>query len=606
MKKLILLFLLLTYPTATYAENNYTWNMSDIYKSTLDFHMEEAKLKKLLLTYPTFENHLNQPKTVLEFLKHDEQTSRMLEKLYLYSKLKQDLNINDKQSAELLATSEALYSDYLKATSFVEPELLSLSKKQFDTIKNDEQLKLYNRYFSVLERKKEHTLSKEEEELFATLSPLASDPEQIYNRLSRADSTYPIFTKNGKIETLTPALFSKKMVDKNRTIRKEAYTIYTKHYAQTQHTSAAVLYASIKKDELYAKARHYESGLDASLSHDNISEAVFNNALTTVQNHLPSMHKYMDLRRKVLKLDTLHSYDLFVPLVKKIEKNIPLHEAEHLLLQGLKPLGSAYTKNLEHAFHERWIDAHPSVKKYRGAYNWGTYDTHPFVLLNYDGTMDSVFTMAHELGHAMNSLLTNEKQPYMNANHSIFTAEVASTTNEWFMNDFAQKNVKTDDEKLSLLADEIDNIRGTVFTQMMYTEFEQFIHGKVQNDETLTAEDLNTKWRSLVEKYNGKSYKADDGIGWMKIPHFYSQYYVYKYATSMSASYALVDLIKNTQDGKEKYLNFLAAGSSKDPIQLLKDAGVDMTSPLPIEKLLVHFDGLVSEMETLLLKKKLI
>ncbi|MBB3905822.1 oligoendopeptidase F [Anoxybacteroides rupiense] len=589
----------------------YTWNLADIYPSEDDFNKDYEKAAKNIPLLSSYQGKLHNESNVAKLFALQEKTARTLEKLSLYAHMKQDLNIEDKTAASLKAKLEVLFSRYQAATSFIEPEILSLPKSKLNDFQTSKQLKGYRRYFQELLEQKKHTLSKKEEQLLAKLSPITSDAENIYNNASRGDYTPPVMkTADGQTVQLTEGNYLKALEHPDRAYRQQAFQTFFKSYESFKNTAAATLYASVKADELYAKARRYKSGLDAALSADDVPEQVFTNLISGVNQHLSSLHRYVELRKNILKTDQIHSYDMYVPLVSQTVANqmrFPIDKAQALILEGLKPLGKEYIKQVKYAFDHRWLDVYPRPKKYTGGYNTGAYDTHPFILLNYDHSLDQTLTIAHEIGHAMNSVYTNQTQPYRYSGQSIFTAEVASTANEWLMMDYFIKQAKNDEEKLYLLNQQIDQIRGTLYTQVMYSEFEKTIHDQVRQGGSLTAEDLNALWLRLLKKYHGPAYAADPeaGLGWLRIPHFYDAFYVYKYATSIAASFELVKQMKKDQTGEatKRYLTFLSSGTSDDPISLLKKAGVDMTSPQPLNSLFAYFDSLVNEMEHILRKQ---
>lgn len=589
-----------------------TWNLKDLYQSQTAFNKDLHIVKQTLLPkLSQYEGKLDNAKTLLQLFKFNEETSRKVEKLYLYAHLMKDLNIENEHAATLCAVTEQLYADYGATVSYIEPELLSLPDQTFKKIKKDALLKDYTLQLEASYRQKAHTLSKKEEALLARLSPLTTVPEQIYDNASVGDIEYgTIKHPNGQTVEISESTYPAELEHENRDYRKKVFKAFFTSYDRIKHTAAASLFGSVKADELLADARHYSSGLDASLSGGFIPASVFDNLLSTVDKNLSSLHRYIDLRKRVLKLDRVHAYDMYVPLVDQsivTDMKFPIEKAKSTILEGLQPLGQDYIQKVNTGFQNRWLDVYPQKNKATGAYNWDTYDTHPFILLNHDGSLNDMLTIAHEMGHAMNSVYTNEKQPYHHAGQTIFTAEVASTANELIMMDYLINKAKTDDEKLFLLNKQIDTIRGTIYFQTMYSEFEKKIHDKVRNKESLTAQTLNEIWSNVLQKYHGPSYKVDElsGVGWSRISHFYSQYYVYKYATSMAAAFELVKQMKEDKTGEstKRYLDFLAAGTSDYPIQLLQTAGVDMTSPKPIEHVLDYFDSLVTEMEQILKKQ---
>ncbi|REK59641.1 MAG: oligoendopeptidase F [Geobacillus sp.] len=607
----LMIVLLLVPWHASAKQTKYQWNLADIYSSETDFERDYQAIVDALPKLTAYEGKLQSAANVSKLFALNERIARKMEKLSLYAHLKQDLNIEDGTAAQLKAKVETLTSDFASKTAFIEPELLALPEQTLAKLQKSKLLKPYRYYFKELREQKKHTLSKREEQLLAKLSPIMNDPENIYNHAARGDYEPPsLRTPDGKTVPLTDENYTKALEHMDRSYRKRAFQIRFQSYEAIENTSAATLYASVKADELYAKVRKYQSGLDAALSADDVPKQVFTNLISTVNDHLPSLHRYVGLRKKALGIDRVHSYDMFVPLVDETvakKMKFPIETAQTLLLEGLKPLGGDYIKHVRRAFEQGWIDAYPRPKKYAGGYNTSAYDTHPFILLNYDESLDGMLTLAHEIGHAMNSVYTNKTQPYHYSGQSIFTAEVASTANEWLMMDYLMKRAKTDEEILYLLNQQIEQIRGTLYTQVMYSEFEQAVHDKVQKGGSLTAAELNDLWLRLLKKYHGPAYAADPEAarGWLRIPHFYDAFYVYKYATSLAASFELVKQMKTDKTGEatKRYLQFLSAGASDDPIRLLQKTGVDMTSPEPLENLLSYFDSLVREMEQLLKKQ---
>ncbi|MEZ0536630.1 oligoendopeptidase F [Caldicellulosiruptoraceae bacterium PP1] len=587
-------------------DNKYKWNLEDIYPT---YDKWEQDFKTVQTTYiPKFKNYqgkLNNSKALLECLQLRDKMMRLTEKVYVYANMKADENQADNKVNEMRSRSETLYSNALASVSFIQPELLSLPEKTLKSYLSDKQLSEYKQYLDSVIKQKAHTLSKEGEELLANLSDLASSPKAIYDQLKLADMTFPkIKDEKGNEIQLSQGSYGRYLESKDRDFRKRAFEGIYSSFDKVKNTLAATLNAEVKKNIYFAKARKYNSALEAALDSEFIPRSVYDNLVKAVNNNVKYLHKYVDLRQKVLKVDKVHIYDMYVPLVENYEMNIPYEDAKKLILKGLNPLGKDYINNLQNAFDSRWIDVYETENKYSGGYQWGSYDTHPYILMNYDDTVDSMLTVAHELGHAMNAFYTNKTQKYINSNVPIFTAEVASTTNEFLMLNYMIKNAKSDDEKLYLLNSLIENIRGTVYTQVMYAEFEKTIHERVEKGEALSAETLNNIWKDLMVKYYGQNFEVDPlaPLWWSRIPHFYMNFYVYKYATSMAAANEIVKNLNN-QKNIDKYIEFLKAGSSDYPINVLKKAGVDMTSTKPVDNLLQYFGQLVDEMEKILSKE---
>lgn len=585
--------------------DKYKWNLEDIYSAPEKWN---ADLNKVLNYYiPKFKNYrgkLSDKNKLLECLKLRDEMMRIADKVYVYAHMKADENQADNKASEMRSKSETMYAQVSAAVSFIQPELLRLPEKTLKSFMQDKSFADYKMYLDAVLKQKPHTLSQEGEELLALAQDFAGSPYSIFTQLKYADLTFPkIKDDKGNEIQLTEASYGKYLESKDRDFRKRSFEGIYSSFDKVKNTLAATLTAEVKKNVFFAKARKYNSALEASLAQEFIPRSVYDNLIKAVNNNIKYLHKYVELRKKVLNLDKVHIYDMYVPLVANYEVNIDYEQAKKLILEGLKPLGDDYLKVLNIAFNNRWIDVFETENKYTGGYQWGAYDTHPYILMNYNNTMDSVLTLAHELGHAINSYYTNKTQKYINSNVPIFTAEVASTTNELLMINYLLKKAKSDDERLYLLNTLVENIRGTVYTQVMYAEFEKEIHERVEKGEALSAETLCNIWGNLMKKYYGDNFEVDKlaTLWWARIPHFYMNFYVYKYATSMAAAN---EVVKNIEKGDTaKYIEFLKAGSSDYPINVLKKAGVDMTSTKPVDNLLTYFGQLVDEMEKILKKQ---
>lgn len=592
-------------PKRSEIDAKYKWNLAEIYPDDAAFEKDFTKIEKEYIPkIGEYKGQLTSPTNVLSCFVLDDEMNRTMEKLYVYSHMMLDLDAADSRASELASRTETLNSKVMEAEAFITPELLSLPDKTFKKLLDSSILKDYKYILTKLYNKKAHTLSKSEEELLAAASDLASTPEDIWSKATSADLKFKtIKDENGKEVAVTNSKWSAFLDNPNREIRKKAFEAHYGSYDTIKNTLAATLSAQVKKDVFFAKARKYNSALEASLSEDQIPTSVYDNLVKAVNDNLDALHKYVDMRQKVLNVDKVHVYDMYVPLVEDYKMEIKYDEARKMLLEGLKPLGQEYLDVVNKAFDSNWMDVYETENKYAGAYTWGTYDTHPYILLNYNDTADAMLTIAHEMGHAMHSYYSNKTQTYANADAPIFTAEVASTTNELIMTEYLLKNAKNNKEKLYLLNSLIENIRGTVYTQIMYAEFEKLIHEKVEKGEALSVDSLRTMWRELMQKYYGPNFEVDDlvTLWWARIPHFYMNFYVYKYATGMAAAYPLSQsLIKGEKEATEKYLEFLKAGDSDFPVEILKRAGVDMTSTKPVDDLLKLFSDLVDQMEQLL------
>ena len=472
-------------------------------------------------------------------------------------------------------------------------------------IESSSELKIYQHFFNEILRQKEHVLSEREEELLALSSEFSGSAREIFTMFNNADIRFPfIKDEEGKEIELTKGRYIKFLESKDRRVRKDAFTALYDTYQKYNNSFAAMLSGSIKSDKFYATASKYNSSLEASLDDDNINTKIYDNLIETVDKNLHHLHKYLKLRKKALKLDELNMYDLYVPIVEKPKKDIPYEDALKQVENGLKPLGEEYLRYLNKGFTNGWIDVYENEGKTSGAYSWGSYKTHPYVLLNYQGTVNDVFTLAHEMGHALHTFYTNKTQPYIYSEYKIFVAEVASTVNESLLIKYMLNNTKDRMEKAYLLNHYLEQFRGTVFRQTMFAEFEKIIHMKYQNGEALTAETLSQIYFDLNKKYFEPELKVNEDISieWARIPHFYSSFYVYKYATGFSSATAISNMILNEGSlAVERYIEFLKGGGSDYPLELLKKAGVDLSTPKPIQDTLDAFGKTVDQLESILI-----
>lgn len=589
------------------ADDKYKWDLRDIYTSRDAFEADVEAVETLLPQIESYAGRLNTADALVELFALDEEASRKLFKAYVYANLMLDLDQTNNEAVEMSSITSGLYGKYIAAQSYVQPEILELDDATLQTFLEDERLKDHRVYLEGLLSQKEHILSKEEEKILSLASDMSGSPKNIFDKVTIADKEKVyIENKDGEEVELTPGLFSQIIEDTDRDYRKEAAQLRYSIYEKVNNTLAATYEAEIKKNVFFSKARGFDSSIEASLYAESIPQSVYDNLIEAVNDNLEPLHKYYKVRKQALGYENLYYYDAYVPLTDTFKMNIPFDEAVDLIAESLQPLGMQYVTDFNKGIDDRWVDAYEDSNKYTGGYQWGTYDTHPFILMNYDDTLNSALTLAHEMGHALNSKYSNEEQPYSMADYPIFTAEVASTVNEMLVMDHLIKNAKTDDEKLYLVNQQIDNIRGTVFVQVMFSEFEKRAHEMVESGQPLSPDVLNELWMELLVKYFGPDYTTLEyqKYGWSRIPHFYMNFYVYKYATSMSAGYSIVNQIMDGKEGAlEAYIEFLGAGGSADPITVLKNAGVDMNSSEPVDSLLAYFSELVDELEVLLDKK---
>lgn len=587
-------------------EEKFKWNLESMYENDDKWEEDFETIKKLIKEIKQYKGKVGESgKVLLEVLELESKMSRMIENVYTYAKMRKDEDTRNDKYQALTDRATSLMVEVEESTSFIVPEILSIDEKVLnDYLDNIEGLKLYRHYIERIVRRKSHYLSPEEEAIIARAGELANSPETIFGMLNNADIKFPtIIDEKGNEVEITHGKFIKLMESKDRRVRKDTFKGLYSTYNKYRNTFATTLSANIKKDIFYSKVRKYNSSLEAALDVNNIPIEVYDNLIKAVHDNLSSMYRYVKLRKKVLGLDELHMYDLYTPLVKDIEMEIPYEEGKKIVLEGLKPLGDEYMEIVQEGFNSRWIDVYENKGKRSGAYSWGTYDSYPFILLNYQDNLDSVFTLAHELGHSLHSYYSKENQPYIYGSYSIFVAEVASTVNEAILMEYMLNKTKNKDEKLYLLNHYLEQFRGTVYRQTMFAEFEKLIHEEIENGKSLTADSLCRMYKELNRKYYGPDIVIDEEIAmeWARIPHFYYNFYVYQYATGFSAAIALSQkILKEGKKSVNKYIDFLKSGSSDYPINVLKKAGVDMTTPQPVNNALKLFNKLLDEMESLL------
>lgn len=584
----------------------YKWNIEAMYESEEAWQKDYEEVSKLLQKITEFAGRLGESaSTLLETLKLKDELNKKAENLFVFSKMKKDEDNRISKYQALYDKATALSVKIGGALSFIVPEILSIDEKTIDKfLKENEELRLYKFYLEELLRQKEHVLSEAEEKILAMMGEVSLSPKNIFTMLNNADIKFPIIKddKGNKIE-LTKGNFIKFLENKDRRVRKDAFKGFYKSYINLQNTYGATLISSLKKDIFHSRVRKYNSALEASLDDDNIPVSVYDNLIKTIHERMDLMHRYVKLRKKALNLDELYMYDLYTPLVSEDREDIDYDEAVQMVKEGLKPLGDEYISIMDKAFKEGWIDVFENEGKTSGAYSWGTYTSNPYILLNYQDTINDVFTLAHEMGHSMHTYYSNKNQPYIYSGYKIFVAEVASTVNESILMNDLLKKTKDKKKRLYLLNHFLEQFRGTVYRQTMFAEFEKEIHGKLEKGEALTTDLLCELYYSLNQKYYGSDICVDDEIKyeWARIPHFYNPFYVYKYATGFSAAVALSQKILNEgSEAVSKYIDFLKSGGSDYPLNLLKKAGVDMTTPKPINDALDVFESLLNEIETLL------
>lgn len=582
------------------------WDLESMYENLDEWNRDYQRAKELTTAYGRHEGKLSAgAEELYEALVDRDNLYRIVEKLYSYAHMKLDEDTRETFSQEISDKGLSIISEASDKTAFLVPEILTIDDKDIAKfIEQKKELAIYRKFLEDIVRQKKHVLTAREESIMAQFSEVAAAPEKIFSMLSNADLRFPVIKdENGKDVEITSGNFIPLLESKNRDVRREAFKQVYKTYEGYKNTFAALLNGDLKYNVFNSKLRNFQSSREAALHDNNIPLSVYDNLISSIHNNLDAMHKYMDVRKRVLNVDELHMYDLYVPIVQDVEFNIGYEEAAELIKKALKPLNEKYVEGMNLGFNSRWIDVRENRGKRSGAYSGGAYDSKPFILLNYHNTLDNVFTVAHEMGHSMHSYLTRNNQPYVYGDYSIFVAEVASTTNEILLLDHMLKNAETKNEKLYLLNHYLESFRTTVFRQTMFAEFEKAIHEHLEKGEAITAEYLCDTYKKLNELYYGDNVVIDDEIAieWARIPHFYYNYYVFQYATGFSAAAALSQKILTEGDSaSDKYMDFLKSGSSDYPIEILKKAGVDMTTAEPVNNAMDLFRQLVDEFESLI------
>jgi oligoendopeptidase F len=579
------------------------WKLEDLFASQAAWDKEFQLVNDLVKQIAQYEGKLTDSTAVKACFELDDQLSLHTERLYVFANMRHHEDMADSTYMALSDKAKKLSVQAGEATSFITPEILSLSEEQLKAFIADPELKAYQFTLTEMLRQKPHVLSKPEEALMAQVGNLSQAPNTIFSMLNNADMKFPLVTdEHGEEIELTHGRYIQFLESNNRNVRKNAFQAMYATYSKQKNTLAATLSANVTKNIFYARARKYPSVLEMSLSGDNIPVEVYTNLIDTVHDHLPLLHRYMKLRKKLLKVDELHMYDLFTPLVEEFKMDIPYAQAKKTVVESLKPLGDSYLKVLNEGLEDGWIDVYENEGKRSGAYSWGAYGTHPYVLLNHKDNLNSMFTLTHEMGHALHSYHSDHALGYRDAQYTIFLAEVASTLNEALLMDYMLNKSTDPKEKMYLLTYYADQFRTTVFRQTMFAEFEKMIHEAVERGQSLTPQELSKLYYDLTVQYHGPEMTVDQDIEmeWARIPHFYTSFYVYKYATGFSAATSFAKQIMDEgQPAVERYLGFLRSGGSDYSINILKRAGVDMSSPRPISQAMEVFKSLIEQMEQL-------
>ncbi|MCL2025442.1 MAG: oligoendopeptidase F [Leptospirales bacterium] len=579
------------------------WDLSPLFAGEPEWEALFTEIENSMSRYNTFKGTLHESfekfRTAIEF---DADISRKLDRLYTYAHLKNDEDKANQHNLSLYERALNLYTRCSELSSFMTPEIQSLPDDVMARYKSDKSMQDYSFFFEKILRYKPHTLSPEIEHIMATTTEIAQAPSQIFSQLDNADLTFgTIEDENGKVSELTHGNFSSFLINRSRDVRKKAFFTYYDSYEKHKNTIAAALSFSNKKDFFYSRTRKFANCRAASLFSDNVPEEVYDNLVRTVRNNTGPLFKYLRFRKEALGLDELHFYDTYVPISGDADFHVSYEEAVEICLSALVSLGEEYGSVLKAGLLGGWVDRYENKGKRSGAYSSGCYDSAPYILMNYrDDNINSLYTLMHEAGHSMHSWYSKKNQPYIKHGYTIFVAEVASTFNETLLSHYLL-NKYADDPKMKffIINREIDNIRATLFRQTMFAEFEKITHSIIEANRPLTLDVITAEYKTLLETYFGDTLVIDEPLYLeaLRIPHFYSPFYVYKYATGLSAAIALADaVLTEGEAARKRYLSFLGLGGSAFPLDQLSEAGVDMRSPQPIEKAIKHFEKLVDEL----------
>jgi len=581
----------------------HSWKLEDLFESQAAWDKEFQEAKEQMKQIAAYQGKLADAAQLKACFELEDRLSLHVERLYVYANMKHHEDTAEPTYQALSDKSKKLSVETGEALSFITPEVLSLSDEQLDAMIANTELAKYRHTLEEMRRQKAHVLSKPEEALLAQVGNVSQAPGTIFSMLNNADMKFPkVKDEKGNEVELTHGRYIQFLESKNREVRSAAFKTMYDTYGKLKNTLASTLSANVTKNVFYARARKHPSALEMSLYGDNIPKSVYTNLIDTIHKHMPLMHRYMELRKKLLKVDELHMYDLFAPLVEEYNMEITYEQAKATVLESLKPLGDDYLTTLQKGFNDRWIDIYENEGKRSGAYSWGAFGTHPYVLLNHKDNLNSMFTLTHEMGHALHSYYSDNNQDYRDAQYTIFLAEVASTLNEALLMDYMLKKSTDPKEKMYLLTYYADQFRTTIFRQTMFAEFEKIIHEKAEQGESLTPQDLSKIYYDLNVQYYGPGMVVDQDIEmeWARIPHFYTSFYVYKYATGFSAATSFAkQILDEGTPAVDRYLGFLKSGGSDFSINILQKAGVDMSTPEPIEQAMSVFEDLIGQMEQL-------
>ncbi|MBE6356848.1 MAG: oligoendopeptidase F [Lentisphaerae bacterium] len=581
------------------------WDLEALYADVEQWEADFARLDDAAAKFYACKGHLADSAAMLKYaIECSDEFDRLAEKIYTFAHLRSDENTADNVNRSRVDRVSSKLAELSPMESWFAPELMAIDDQRMTELLNAPELAFYRRSLEELLREKPHVLSEPEERLLGTLGDVLGTPDEIFSTLNDADMEFGrLRDSRGKLTELTHGSWLTFMEESDRAVRKKAFHMLYRQYRKHRNTLAGTLDGTVKRHVAMARIRHFDSPLQAALFSENIPENIYNNLISAVRKNLPALFEYFELRKKVLQIDQLDMYDLYAPLVKDDEQICSFAEAGKLIREALAPLGGEYADIMAKAWQERWIDAPCRKGKRSGAYSGGCYDSYPYILINYSGKLSDAFTLAHELGHSMHSAFSRKNQHYHYADYDIFVAEVASTCNELLLSNYLLEK-KPDDPafQAAILSRLADDIRATVYRQTMFAEFEKLIHEDSAQGIPLTADHLSERYYALNADYHG-FIRADKDIEleWSRIPHFYYNFYVYKYATGMSAALQLAKgILSGSSDARERYLNFLKAGGSKDSLDILRDAGVDLATPAPVDAALEFFSETVKKLGSII------
>lgn len=578
------------------------WDLTPVYADLAAYETDFARAKKLIGEFGSLKGTIRDAASYLRFAQIEEETERLISKLFVYGNLKYNEDMTNQAMQTLNQKGRALFTEYGTVSAFAEPEILALPDEVFEEILAAPEVEAYRFHLERKRNLKKHILSNEQEEVMAAFGDVRSASQSAVGIFSNAELSFPdVEDETGKKHLLTNGSYGQLIKSKDRTLRRNAFETLHRTYGATENTLAFLLTTNMKDWIIEARLRHYENSVEKALKPNNIPVAVFYQSIETINDHLDLLHRYVGLKKRILGLDEMHLYDLYVPLAEAGQDRYTFEQGVEMAMQGLKPMGEEYMAAFHAGVENGWIDKYENVGKRSGAYSSGEYDTMPYISLNFDGTMSDVSTFVHEMGHSMHSFYSRGNQPYIYGNYSIFLAEVASTCNEKLLIHHLIGKETDRNKRIALINQELEQVRTTVYRQLMFAEFEKVTHERLEAGEQLNAGDLDQIWLDLNRKFFGEDMVIDEAIKyeWARIPHFYNDFYVYQYATgyAMASSFARTILHEGTQAAQRYIDKFLKAGSSKYPVDVMKDAGVDITTPQPLQDTLKDFSELMDQLE---------